>query len=284
MGREAPLPRAGVLGDTLPSVLAPGHAAGVGAVRTLRPEVPGPGTRLAHRELGNGTRRLCIGSTRQRGTDQASMHRPLVLASVRLRRLRLHSGVGHRARRGTCGRDKRRRRWGRLRRGVRQDGSRFRENADGGRLPQNRGAVFRRLGRPDEAPRRLLLNRRQHFRVGRGCSVLLPPRRRHLCMLVLVVRVAGRAARLLDLLTNHCDNGVVGDPTLARTVVVEDITKPKLALLHEDPRRTRRREKENKSRTRDCSRRMQAQATPTTTPPTTPSPTRRAARCGITCR
>jgi hypothetical protein len=51
-----------------------------------------------------------------------------------------------------------------------------------------------------------------------------------------VLRVAGRAARLLDLVVDHRDNGVIRDATLARTVVVENITEPKPALLHELPR------------------------------------------------
>jgi hypothetical protein len=52
-----------------------------------------------------------------------------------------------------------------------------------------------------------------------------------------VLRVARRATRLLDLLADHGDDGVVGDTALARAIVVQDVTKPKLALLHEIPRR-----------------------------------------------
>jgi len=55
-------------------------------------------------------------------------------------------------------------------------------------------------------------------------------------VLVLVVRVARGAPGLLDLLADHGDHGVVRDAAFTRTVVVEDVTKPRLALLHEVPR------------------------------------------------
>ena len=60
-------------------------------------------------------------------------------------------------------------------------------------------------------------------------------RRRHLGLLVLVIRVTGRAARLLDLVFNHGDDRMIGDAALARTVVVENVTEPKPALLHDSP-------------------------------------------------
>lgn len=56
---------------------------------------------------------------------------------------------------------------------------------------------------------------------------------RHLRVFVLMVSVARRTARLLDLITHHRDHDVVRDPSFARTVVVQDVTKPKLALLHQ---------------------------------------------------
>jgi hypothetical protein len=52
-------------------------------------------------------------------------------------------------------------------------------------------------------------------------------------VLVLVLRIARRATRLLDVRTDHRHHGVVGNTSLARAVIVENVTKPKLALLHQ---------------------------------------------------
>jgi hypothetical protein len=64
---------------------------------------------------------------------------------------------------------------------------------------------------------------------------LFPTRRRHLGLLVFVVRVAGRAARLPDLIFDHGNDRMVRDAALARTVIVENVTEPKPALLHDSP-------------------------------------------------
>jgi hypothetical protein len=45
--------------------------------------------------------------------------------------------------------------------------------------------------------------------------------------------VAGRATGLLHVFVDHRDDGMVGHPAFARAVVIEDVTKPKLALLHQ---------------------------------------------------
>jgi hypothetical protein len=47
-------------------------------------------------------------------------------------------------------------------------------------------------------------------------------------------RFARRAARLLDGVADHRHDGVIGEPALARAVVVKNVTKPKLALLHQE--------------------------------------------------
>src|SRR5204863_7894333 len=52
---------------------------------------------------------------------------------------------------------------------------------------------------------------------------------------VFVVRVTRRAARLLHLIVDHRDDRMVGDAALPRTVVVQNVTKPKPALLHQTP-------------------------------------------------
>jgi hypothetical protein len=94
-----------------------------------------------------------------------------------------------------------------------------------GRLGGGGGAA-RRHRRVGQARRQIRRLRARLSATGRGDTGLL----------VFVLRVAGRAARLLDLVVDHRDNGVIRDATLARTVVVEDITEPKPALLHELPR------------------------------------------------
>jgi hypothetical protein len=47
-----------------------------------------------------------------------------------------------------------------------------------------------------------------------------------------MIRVAGRAADLLHLIVDHRDHGVIGHAALTRTVVVQNVTEPKPALLH----------------------------------------------------
>jgi hypothetical protein len=53
-------------------------------------------------------------------------------------------------------------------------------------------------------------------------------------VLVLVFRVAGRATGLPDLGPDHRDDRVIGQAPLSRTVIIQDVTKPKLALLHQE--------------------------------------------------
>jgi hypothetical protein len=57
---------------------------------------------------------------------------------------------------------------------------------------------------------------------------------RHLGLLVFVLRVARGAPRLLDGVVDHRDDRVIGDAALTRTVVVQNVTEPKPALLHEN--------------------------------------------------
>jgi hypothetical protein len=54
-------------------------------------------------------------------------------------------------------------------------------------------------------------------------------------LLVFMVRVTRGAARLLHRIVNHRNDGVIGNAALARTVVVENVTEPNPALLHELP-------------------------------------------------
>jgi len=53
--------------------------------------------------------------------------------------------------------------------------------------------------------------------------------------------VARAAPRQFDVLVDHRDDGVVGNTTLARTVVIQHVTRPWPALLHALPREKRSR-------------------------------------------
>src|SRR5580765_1191312 len=59
---------------------------------------------------------------------------------------------------------------------------------------------------------------------------------RHLRRFVFVIRVAGGATRLLDVVADHGDHHVVRHAPLARAIVVQNFTKPRLALLHQSSR------------------------------------------------
>jgi hypothetical protein len=50
-----------------------------------------------------------------------------------------------------------------------------------------------------------------------------------------MVRVARGAASLLHLIVNQRHDDVIGDTALTRTIVVENVTEPKPALLHYSP-------------------------------------------------
>jgi hypothetical protein len=62
--------------------------------------------------------------------------------------------------------------------------------------------------------------------------LFLAARRRNAGLLVFVIRVAGRAASLLHLIVDHRHNGVIGDAAFTRTVIVQNVTEPRPALLH----------------------------------------------------
>jgi hypothetical protein len=107
----------------------------------------------------------------------------------------------------------------------------------------------RRLSRLDELEsafgldRLLGFGRHQNGRVGglerrgRGDDrLLLLPRRRNLGLLVLVLCITRGAACPLHLVFDHRDDRMVGDAALARTVVIENVTEPNPAMLHELPR------------------------------------------------
>jgi len=70
------------------------------------------------------------------------------------------------------------------------------------------------------------------LRIQGGGRVVLLALPRYFRVLVFVFGVAGGATRLFDVLTDEGHDGVVGHTPLARTVVVQNVSKPKLTLLH----------------------------------------------------
>src|SRR5712692_1922042 len=96
---------------------------------------------------------------------------------------------------------------------------------------------------------RLLIWRQVWVLIGRVVRNPLRRARRYLCVqsgrrlgfatlagdpgvLIVVFRVAGRAARLLHVGANHRHDRVIGHAPLPRAVIIQNVTKPKLALLH----------------------------------------------------
>lgn len=159
--------------------------------------------RLSNRELRfPAVRRLAI-RTRQRGSDQPPMDGAFFVGRRSGRRLRVRHGLGSRGigrwfeRLGYVG--WRHRLWWRhlVRAGA------FRIDAIASRGTRHKGSF-------------------------RSLAAL----RRDLRVLVLVVRVARHASRLLHLVVNHRNDCVIRDAPLARTVVVENVTEPNPALLH----------------------------------------------------
>jgi hypothetical protein len=69
---------------------------------------------------------------------------------------------------------------------------------------------------------------RQSSRVG------LPAKPRQPRLLVFVLRLARRATRLLHVVPDHRDHYVVGKTAFPGAIIVKDVTKPKLALLHQN--------------------------------------------------
>ena len=71
-----------------------------------------------------------------------------------------------------------------------------------------------------------------HLRIERRRRVGLAPLAGNLGVFVLVLGVARRASRLFDVGADQRDHHMVGQPPFTRTIVVQNVTKPKLALLH----------------------------------------------------
>src|SRR6185503_3759168 len=175
---------------------------------------PSASARLAHGEVGS----LALGHlsfrARQRGANQPSMHRPVVFGHVLVRVGVVLAVLAVLARR----------RVDRLL-GARLDGRGL------GSHLFDKGCLVLCLFL------RVFLGLFWHIgRYRGGERVFLPAGRGDARLLVLMDRVTRRAARLLHLVVDHRDDRMVGDAALTRTVVVQNVTEPKPALLHELPR------------------------------------------------
>jgi hypothetical protein len=175
----------------------------VAAITTAAP------ARLADGELGF----LAFGSLpfdpRQGRANETAMNRPIVLAGRRKRKgIPIRIGVGAHRRR------------------LRVD-LRFRAVVLTGHLAGC--CVYIQLGLfgsgagTEDALGRLANNRVAALAAGR----------RHARSLVFMVRVTRGAARLFHLVLNHRNDGVIGNAALARAIVVQNVTEPKPALLHQ---------------------------------------------------
>src|SRR5262245_9234437 len=219
-----------------------------------RTEASGTPARLPDGEFRNGPRgRLLPFRSRQRCTDQRTVHRAFfflafflaflvflaslalhaVLAFLALLACRIvvhHSALVARLRIGArvvssapvVGDHFLHRRW-RLRRIDRQ---RFI-----GQATVDAVAVVRNCG-VCGVVRDALRAVRGHLRVERGGRVGLATLAGNLGVLVFVLGVARGASCLPHVGTDHRDHSVVGHAAFAGTIIVQNVTKPKLALLH----------------------------------------------------
>jgi len=166
---------------------------------------------LPHRELRLFPLRDVPFRPRQRGPNQSAVYRSLVFPvdifpCVGVRRVRLRCGAH------VCSR----RHWDRVDVSWGFVGKRF-AGSDAGVMIDGTGTgVF------------------ENF-LGQG-ACLLAAWGRSLGLLVFVLGVTRRTPRLPNVVIDHGDDDVVRDAALARTVVVQNVTEPKPALLHELPR------------------------------------------------
>src|SRR5262249_34422028 len=207
------------------SVAAELAAAGAASLMTGTESV-GPPAGLAYREFGNRPRgRLLSFRTRQRSADQPAVDRTVFLAAfaivivVVLVNIRFDNVVAVVDVRGGLHM---------VLHGRGRDGKRFLDCMFFGRHRGDYGGGFSvdgAIGR-----RRFVRNAfgttGGDLRVECGRGLALWPLAWGLRVLVFVLGVAGRAAGLLDVVTNHRDHGVVGEAPLTRTVVVQNVTKP----------------------------------------------------------
>jgi hypothetical protein len=197
------------------------------AVARAEPVGASPGARLTNREFGDRSRRWLMSlGPRKRRTNEWTMHGPLVL-SVSVLRLHVLPGIP--------------RIRGILRiRGVSRI---LRVVLSAGHIVfvRDRCACFDRLAGDDP-----LRSTRSNLCVERRRRLVLASLARNLRVLVLVLGIARRTARLFDLVPDHRHDSVIGHAPLARAVVIQNVTKPKLALLHQHSRDTAGGEKKSR--------------------------------------
>ena len=169
--------------------------------------------RLAHGEIGF----LALGNVtlraRQRCADQAAVDRTIVVTTAVL----VLAGIG-------------------LGRFVSRKESLGRKVLVGAVGDKFRGMLERqflvdRMGRRRNGARPRIFED-----VLRQGTSLLAARRGRLRLLVFVLGVARRTPRLPDVVLDHGHDDMIGDTALARAVIVQNVTEPKPALLHELPR------------------------------------------------
>ncbi len=192
-----------------------------------------PGWRIVKSGTGRDRRRLSLWP-RQRCANQRAMHRPFFAILIAVDVVDVVHGVrGFRA----SAFDRRISRGNWILRWILRGGRRrlrrqLRFFAFHHRLLQRLAIAAIRLVVRDAFRRA-----RRDLGVERRWRVGLAPLPRNLGVLVFVLGIARRAARLLDVPADHRDDGMIGQPPLARTVIVKNVTKPRLALLHLGSRR-----------------------------------------------
>ena len=184
----------------------------------LEPSATAPAARLTNGEVGIfPVRRLPLGA-RQRRTNQTTVHRAVLVGRGGRDRFLFGGFVAakrfDRFERDGFGCGEFRGRWSLDELVARYDVVRCCLE-----VLNRQGRASARLWRPGA-----------HLR-DEDARFLLAPRR-YPRLLVFMVRIAGGAARLLDLVLDHRDHRVVGDAALTRTIVVQNVTEPKPALLH----------------------------------------------------
>jgi len=168
-------------------------------------ELPGPAGRTAYRELRLSTLWRVVRQARQRRPDQRTMDRTVTVAVVGDRSNRRHFDGLFRNAGFRFGFDQERRVVGTVRGGIETGRDDFTGHAG------------------------------QYLLVERAGQFFLAALGWHLCVLELVLAVAGGASGLAHFVADHGDDGVVRDSALARTVVIDYVAETRLALLHQAP-------------------------------------------------
>jgi hypothetical protein len=208
-------------------------AAGALVALVTRPEAIGPAPGLPDRKFWNwtGGRRLAL--ARQRGANEGTMHRSLFVFAIGVAFL-----LGFSFRQAIIFRPETRYRFGIV--GVLVAFERSALNRDRTDLDlEVVGVLAAVIGWPGLRRRHAFWSAASDLCIQCGWGVRLPALARDLCVLIFVLGVTGRAARPFHVVADHRHDGVIRQPTLARAVIIQNVTKPKLALLHPNSPRIR---------------------------------------------